>query len=350
MIAFEKCWRVYSGVWSDKFLETFLKSGMTVMLGHIDRQALRRQIYKCNFAATSDIRRRHRHLDAEARAKLSDFTKKHYSNVSDEGDLDAALAGALIEDRYANIPWLNAALPLDGAQILEIGCGTGESTLALAEQGAIVTGLDVDDHAMQVADERLKLHDLKAEFVCGNACDLETRLPGKKFDAIIFFASLEHMTHQERCTAIASTWDMVRPGGIWSVIEAPNRLWFWDGHTSMSNFYNWLPDDLAWQWARHAKREAFSEAIDSAAEINGELLARWGRGVSFHEFDVVFGDARKLDIVSDKTGFLRRSNPFMFGHGLLSRSARYERFLQRLETGLHPGFFRQYLDIIIRKS
>jgi len=331
-------------------LESFLLVLANLMLELINRQNVRRQLYKCNFAATSDIRRRYRQLDAEAKADLSRFTKTHYSNVSDEGDLDAALAGALIEDRYANIPWLNAALPLDGARILEIGCGTGESTLALAEQGAIVTGLDVDAHALQVGNERLKLHGLEAEFVCGNACDLETLFPNKKFDAIIFFASLEHMTHQERCTAMASTWDMVRPGGIWSVIEAPNRLWFWDGHTSMSNFYNWLPDNLAWQWAQHAKREAFSDAIDSSTEINCELLARWGRGVSFHEFDVVFGDARQLNIVSDKTGFLRRSNPFMFAHGLFSRAARYERFLQRIETGLHPGFFRQYLDIIIRKS
>ena len=315
----------------------------------IDKQHLRRRVYKCNLAATPLIRSRFRTLDPERSAELSNYTRTHYSNVTDEGDLDAALAGALVEDRYANVPWLNAALPLDGARILELGCGTGESTLALAEQGAIVTGVDIDNDALQVGRERLRLHDLNAEFLTGNAANLDTTLKTRTFDAVIFFASLEHMTHSERCGAMTQSWSLVRPGGIWSVIEAPNRLWFWDGHTSMSNFYNWLPDSVAWQWAKHAQREAFADAIESDKAINDVQLARWGRGVSFHEFDIVFDDVRALDVVSDKTGFLRRSNPFMMAHGLVSRTRKYERFLERLEPDIHAGFFRQYLDLIIRK-
>lgn len=313
------------------------------------RQSLRRQLYKCNLAATPALRRRFRQLGGDEARRLSAFTKAHYGNVSDEGDLDQALEGALIEDRYANVPWLNAALPLDGARVLEIGCGTGESTLALAEQGARVAGLDIDTGALEVGRRRLELYGLEAEFVAGNAADIPRLFKDRTFDAVIFFASLEHMTHDERAEAMAVSWSMVRPGGIWSVIEAPNRLWFWDGHTSKSNFYHWLPDELAWKWARHAERDSFAEAIDSEAPFDGELLARWGRGVSFHDFDVVFGNVRSLNVVSDKSGFLRQSNPFMFAHGLCSRAGRYERFLQRLEPGVHPGFFRQYLDLIVRK-
>jgi 2-polyprenyl-3-methyl-5-hydroxy-6-metoxy-1,4-benzoquinol methylase len=320
-----------------------------MMSALIDRQTLRRQLYKCNFAATPTIRGRFRSLDSDKSQELSRYTHAHYSNVTDEGDLDQALAGALIEDRYANVPWLNAALPLDGARVLEIGCGTGESTLALAEQGAQVTGIDIDPDALDVGRQRLRLHDLNAQFHVANAVDLKETLGPQTFDAVIFFASLEHMTHDERSQAMADTWAMVRPGGIWSVIEAPNRLWFWDGHTSMSNFYNWLPDHVAWKWAAHANRQAFSDAIPSDEALDPELLARWGRGVSFHDFDLVFGDAKQLDVVSDKTGFLRRANPFMMAHGLVSRTRTYERFLQRLEPKLHPGFFRQYLDLIIRK-
>jgi len=54
-------------------------------------------------------------------------------------------------DRFDFIPWINAEMKLKNARVLEIGCGTGCSTVSLAEQGAKVTALDVHDEALQVA-------------------------------------------------------------------------------------------------------------------------------------------------------------------------------------------------------
>src|SRR5687768_13144068 len=39
-------------------------------------------------------------------------------------------------DRSTVIPWLDRVRRLDGLRVLDIGCGTGSSTVALAEQGA----------------------------------------------------------------------------------------------------------------------------------------------------------------------------------------------------------------------
>ena len=64
-------------------------------------------------------------------------------------------------DRYELIPWIDKTLPLRGARILEVGCGTGSATVALAEQGAEVTALDVYDEALMVAEARCKGHDLR---------------------------------------------------------------------------------------------------------------------------------------------------------------------------------------------
>jgi hypothetical protein len=72
--------------------------------------------------------------------------------------------------------------------------------------------------------------------------------------------------------------------------------------------------------------------------------------VSFHEFDLVMGDARRLDVVSNKSDFLRRSNPAIFAHSLVSKARRYERFMESIAPGINPGFFKQYLDLIIRKG
>lgn len=319
---------------------------------NLTRGALRRQAYRFNWSLSRRLGARFRTLDSAKAQELSEYTRAHYANISDEGDIDQALADALIEDRTANVPWLDAALRLDGARILEIGSGTGESTLALAEQGAAVTGIDVDANALEVGRKRLSLYDLRADLQIGNAADVASQFRGQTFDMVIFFASLEHMTLAERFAAIRQTWDMLRPGGCWVVVEAPNRLWFHDGHTSMENFYHWLPDELAARWAHRAQRDVFAKEfppLEPTASHDTVKLARWGRGVSFHEFDLVLGDARSLNIVSNKTDFLRRSNPLLLAHSLVSRARRYERFLEQISPQFDRGFFKQYLDLIIRK-
>jgi 2-polyprenyl-3-methyl-5-hydroxy-6-metoxy-1,4-benzoquinol methylase len=52
--------------------------------------------------------------------------------------------------RFEVVPWLAHFGSLRGKTILELGCGTGASTVALAEQGAIITATDVDDTALDV--------------------------------------------------------------------------------------------------------------------------------------------------------------------------------------------------------
>ncbi len=313
------------------------------------KESLRRRIFKLNFGLKPRHRERFRSISAADQAAFAEFMRRTYTNTSDESSLEAETAARMDEDRHVIMPWIDAALPLEGARVLEIGCGTGESTVALGEQGARVTGLDVDANALAIGRERCRVYGVEAEFIVGNVTQVDTLLAGRQFDIVIFFASLEHMTLDEKLSAMQSTWAMLRPGGIWCVIEAPNRLWFWDGHSSFENFYNWLPDDVAWRWARQARREAFAGAFSRDTGLDPVLLARWGRGVSFHEFDIVFGDAKKLDVVSNKRDFLSRHNPLFAMHRLFSKARRYERFLERLEPAVNPGFFRQYMDLIIRK-
>jgi hypothetical protein len=40
----------------------------------------------------------------------------------------------------------------------------------------------------------------------------------------------------------------------------------------------------------------------------------------------------------------------MFAHSLVSKARRYERFLESIAPGVNAGFFKQYLDLIIRKG
>lgn len=268
----------------------------------------------------------------------------------DDADLHEHLTGRLHDDRYSVIPWLDDAYPLDGATVLEIGSGTGVSAIALGEQGARITGVDVNSAALSVAEERCKAYDINADFHCLNGAELQHAFSNRTFDLVIFFAVLEHMTLAERIASIRTTWDLTRRGGIWCVVETPNRLWFHDGHTSFENFYHWLPDQLATRWGTRSRRGIFSEALSTPEGIDATDFYRWGRGASFHEFDLALGDSRRLAIVSNKQDFLRRRIPALFTYSLFSRARAFERLLESLEPEINPGFFRQYLDLAIRKT
>jgi 2-polyprenyl-3-methyl-5-hydroxy-6-metoxy-1,4-benzoquinol methylase len=274
--------------------------------------------------------------------------------TSEEGrsDLQDQLTNRMEGDRRYIVPWINAAMKLDGAEILELGAGTGSSTAAFAEQGAKVTAVDVNCRHLRVAERRCDALGLKAEFVCANAKQVHEQMAGRQFDLVVFFATLEHMTSEERLEGIGSTFTLVRPGGLWGIIESPNRLWYFDSHTSGLPFFMWLPDELAMQYRRFSARREFAEddleGVQGSADIG---FARWGRGISFHEFDLALGPVDDLEVVSSLAGWLRGGNPLRSMADRLSRTGHFRRMLQAIaaDRRIHPGFFEHYLNLLIRR-
>jgi S-adenosylmethionine-dependent methyltransferase len=264
-------------------------------------------------------------------------------------DLADHMLGRLEDFRAKVIPWLNDARPLRGARILEIGCGTGSSTLALAEQGAEVTAIDVDEPSIEVAKDRLRAYELDAEFDIVNATDAAARFSAREFDFIIFFASLEHMTHEERMQAMERTYRMLRPGALWSVIETPNRLWYFDIHTSSLPFFMWLPDELAFAYSRQSPRHPFSLAFREYSESQMLSFLRHGRGVSFHEFEVTLGPVEALNVVSSLEDYLQRRSLLRSILQRLRTQTKYKSFIRRICPEIHQGFFEPILDLIVRK-
>ena len=296
---------------------------------------------------------RFRELDGDALAALRDALRAHYFTESEPADtLDDHLTGRLTRDRTLVVPWLDAVRRLDGARILEIGCGTGCATVALAEQGACVTGVDLCERSLRVARRRCELHGVEASFTLGNAVEVLEKLDGERFDFVIFYASLEHMTLAERVAAMRGGWDLLAPGDYWCVVDTPNRLWFHDAHTSLLPFFHWLPDELAFAYSRRSPREGFRDRYRILDEESLLHFQRRGRGVSHHELDVALGAAERLDVASSLAHFHRSRHRFPLLPWLRRRNtvaARYERLLAEIAPGLHAGFLQPSLDLVIRK-
>lgn len=278
------------------------------------------------------------------------FPRDYLSTEWGKNDLENHLFGRLDVDRKIIIPWLDNARSLRDSSILEIGCGTGCSTVALAEQGAKVTAIDIDEGSVKVASERCRAYGLDVGFALANATEVNELFAGRHFDYVIFYAALEHMTIEERMSAMRATWKMLCDGNLWCVIETPNRLWYYDAHTSLLPFHMWLPDELAFEYSRFSPRDNYRELYREYTDESKLHFLRRGRGVSFHEFELTMKPVGELRIKSS----LNVTNQERGLWGLLkwrfSSEYRYISLLRRIAPELHEGFLQNSLYLIIEKD
>ncbi len=98
---------------------------------------------------------------------------------------------------------------LEGAQVVELGCGGGCMSLALSELGARVTGLDSSAGSVRAAAAEARRRESSAEFLCADlrACPL----PSGAFDFVVMTDVLEHIEQPGEAVREASR--LLRPGG-----------------------------------------------------------------------------------------------------------------------------------------
>jgi len=149
----------------------------------------------------------------------------------------------------------------------------------------------------------------------------------------------------ERLKALQLARQVVHPDGIIVVCELPNRLIPYDGHTSQLPFFAQLPDELAIDYYRFSQREDFVSAMDAACERGRadarESLARWGRGMSFHEFELVFGDLRRYVVASNYDELLMPVRAVSGEELILAH------LLEQYRADLAPVWSRYWQDVIL---
>lgn len=317
------------------------------MIKKIARKILR-QIRKCQTPAY--LKKNHIKIDISNLKKIEMSIRENYhqgwrneKNYTSETyaiDLSDHINGRLDSDRITYIPWFNKTVQLKGANILEIGCGTGSSTVALAEQGANVTGIDIDEGALKVAKDRCNIYNVPATLMFGNAADVYHDLQSQKFDLVIFFACMEHMVYSERIDCIKKYYDLLPNGRYLSIVETPNRLWYLDIHTSFLPFFHWLPDNVAFDYSKYSNRINFKELYHEYSDDRFLHFLRRGRGFSFHELEIALNiPVEKFKVVD----YLK--HPF----APFSLASKFHKFLTKIHPKISKGFFNPNIDIIIKK-
>jgi ubiquinone/menaquinone biosynthesis C-methylase UbiE len=115
-----------------------------------------------------------------------------------------ALVYALEEDLIFSL-----ARPREGEKALDVGCGTGNFTLALANKGLDLYGIDASEKMLAIAERKLAAAGHKVVLQHGTMEKIP--LADDSFDLVLCVSALESSREPER--SVAEMWRVTRPGG-----------------------------------------------------------------------------------------------------------------------------------------
>ncbi|MCO4745137.1 MAG: class I SAM-dependent methyltransferase [Proteobacteria bacterium] len=158
------------------------------------------------------------------------------------------------------------AADLQGKRVLDFGCGTGTSTVAMAltYPEASFVGVELEERWVEAARVRAEVFSAaNAEFaVSPNGASLPDV---GRFDFVMLSAVWEHLLPGERPGIARALWDSLRPGGIIFLNQTPHRWWPLESHTTGLPLINYLPKGLAHRYAKLSPRlrgdESWSELL-----------------------------------------------------------------------------------------
>lgn len=107
---------------------------------------------------------------------------------------------------------------LNGIQLLDIGCATGELAIQLAQNGTFVTGIDLNEDLLEQANAKIGFDSFEKanpKFKKGNMLELKTDFQPGQFDAVLCFGNtLVHLQTPELVQQMLDgVFGVLKPGG-----------------------------------------------------------------------------------------------------------------------------------------
>jgi 2-polyprenyl-6-hydroxyphenyl methylase/3-demethylubiquinone-9 3-methyltransferase len=150
--------------------------------------------------------------DPQELAKFSELAHRWWDTQSEFRPLH--------EINPLRLDWIEQQVRLPGKRVVDIGCGGGILSDAMARRGAQVLGIDLASKALKVA----QLHALEAqtpsiEYREVAAEALAAEMPGQ-FDVVTCMEMLEHVP--QPASVVSACAQLVKPGG-WVFFSTINR-------------------------------------------------------------------------------------------------------------------------------
>jgi ubiquinone/menaquinone biosynthesis C-methylase UbiE len=102
-----------------------------------------------------------------------------------------------------------------GKLILDIGCGTGNVSLACAVRGATVIGVDSNAEMLEVAKSKAKKAGLedKVEWLELGVAEITRKINERSIDAVVSCLTFSELTPDEQTYTLFAAYSFLKPGG-----------------------------------------------------------------------------------------------------------------------------------------
>jgi ubiquinone/menaquinone biosynthesis C-methylase UbiE len=122
------------------------------------------------------------------------------------------LSRGRITEVYLKIAEMVAA---PGKRILDIGCGTGNVSLACAACGATVIGVDSNAEMLEVAKSKAKKAGLedKVEWLELGVAEIAGKINERSIDAAVSCLTFSELTPDEQTYTLSTAYSFLKPGG-----------------------------------------------------------------------------------------------------------------------------------------
>ena len=175
------------------------------------------------------------------------------------------------QDRRLNM--IRAYLPMEGARVLDIGCGIGTYVEKFGSCGATAFGVDVDAERVTRGRHEKNLDTL--------ALSVSEALPYANdiFDGVLLHEVIEHVNDDRE--TIHEAHRVTKHGGV-VIVFAPNRLYPFETHGAYFGkkyvfgnipFVGYLPDGLRNKFAPHVRAYRNRDMRTLFDGLNGEIIA-----------------------------------------------------------------------------
>jgi 2-polyprenyl-3-methyl-5-hydroxy-6-metoxy-1,4-benzoquinol methylase len=143
---------------------------------------------------------------------------------------------------------------LSPGRVLDVGCGTGENAIFLAQNGFLVTGIDLVRDAIRTAKAKAAERKVKVDFRVGNALSIESG--EDEFDNVVDSGLFHTFSDEERLVFAQETARVLRKGGSYFMMcfsekeptswGGPRRITRREIEQTFSHFFkiNYIHDTL----------------------------------------------------------------------------------------------------------
>lgn len=108
------------------------------------------------------------------------------------------------------LEWINARVSLSGKRIIDIGCGGGILAESMAKKGGNITGIDLSEKALKVADLHSLETGVNVKYELIAAEDIAAR-EAASFDVVTCMEMLEHVP--DPAAVVHACAKLAKPGG-----------------------------------------------------------------------------------------------------------------------------------------